>query len=392
MKILFMNWKSFGNEDLLDAFEQLKLSGEDIDVVLYPFENTEKRNDPVFEETFANALEEEKPDFVFSFNYYPLISKVCNTIPVKYVSWVYDCPHIALYSYTLINPCNYVFVFDSALYATFAAQGIKTVHYLPLAASVRRLDALEISPETWREFQARVAFVGSMYTEEHTFYDRMAPKLDPYALGFLEGLMRSQMRIDGINFIEESITPDIEAYLQKAMPVMPNPDGVETSAYMYAQYFINRKITSLERTELISAIGERFPVRVYTKDRSFRPEGVDNHAPIDYYDTMPYAFKCADINLNITLRSITRGIPLRIFDIMGAGGFVLTNFQPDLLEFFTPDEDFVYYDGREDLLNKIDFYLTHEDERKRIAANGHERISEYHTYDHRVREILHIVG
>ena len=168
-------------------------------------------------------------------------------------------------------------------------------------------------------------------------------------------------------------------------------DGVETSAWTYAQYFINRKITQTERAELLATIGERFPVVLYTHDRSFSAKGVQTRAAIDFYDTMPYVFKCTDINLNITLRSITRGIPLRIFDIMGAGGFVLTNYQPDLLHFFTPGEDFVYYESPDDLISKIDHYLEHEDERRRIAANGHERITEHHTYDHRIREILDIV-
>lgn len=391
MKVLFMNWKSFGNEDLLDAFAHLKEAGEDITVIPYPFENTEKRNDPAFEERFLHALEEEQPAFVFSFNYYPLISKVCNVADVKYVAWVYDCPHIALYSFTLINKCNYVFVFDSAMYETFARQGIETVYYLPLAASVRRLDALTVTPERWREYQARISFVGSMYTEAHTFYERMEPKLDAWTRGYLEGLMAAQMKVDGMNFIEDALTKEVQAGMQRAMPMQPNVDGVESAAWMYAQYVLNRRITQTERTQIMRMIGEHFPMTLYTRDRNYRADGVRVRPPIDYYDVMPYVFKCSDINLNVSLRSITKGIPLRIFDILGAGGFVLTNFQPDLLHFFVPDEDFVYYESREDLIVKIDYYLKHEEERLKIAKNGHDKVAEAHTYDHRLREILDIV-
>ena len=141
-----MNWDSYGNEDILDVFDRMREAGEDITVVKYPFENTEKRHDEAFENAFRAKLEEEKADIVFSFNYYPLISKtvqsVYDSLHTRYVSWVYDCPHISLYSYTLINPCNAVFLFDSTMYKTFALQNINTVYYLPMAASVRRLDAL----------------------------------------------------------------------------------------------------------------------------------------------------------------------------------------------------------------------------------------------------------
>ena len=104
-----MNWNSYGNIDFLDALSHLSEDGSAPEVIKYPFQNTEKRDDPEFESRFSSDLQKEVPDFVFSFNYYPLISKVCNREGVKYVSWVYDSPHIALYSYTLINKCNYIF-------------------------------------------------------------------------------------------------------------------------------------------------------------------------------------------------------------------------------------------------------------------------------------------
>lgn len=46
------------------------------------------------------------------------------------------------------------------------------------------------------------------------------------------------------------------------------------------------------------------------------------------------------------------------------------------------------YESKEDLLQKIDYYLAHEDERMEIAKNGHEKIAAGHTYRHRVREML----
>ena len=102
----------------------------------------------------------------------------------------------------------------------------------------------------------------------------------------------------------------------------------------------------------------------------------------------PYVFKHAKINLNISLRSIKSGIPLRAFDIMGAGGFLLTNYQADFADCYEPGEDFVYFESKDDLLNKIEYYLTHEDERTAIARNGFEKTTAYHTYKHRIDEIL----
>ena len=107
---------------------------------------------------------------------------------------------------------------------------------------------------------------------------------------------------------------------------------------------------------------------------------------------MPYVFKGTDINLNISLRSIKKGIPLRCFDIMGCGGFLLSNFQEDFLKFFEPGVDFVFYESQNDLLNKVNYYLLHEGERKTIAESAYEKIKKDHTFDVRVEQILEEAG
>ena len=76
---------------------------------------------------------------------------------------------------------------------------------------------------------------------------------------------------------------------------------------------------------------------------------------------------------------------------MGAGGFLLTNFQADFLDYFTPNEDFVYYEDEADLLRKVDFYLEHDDMRRQIAENGHRRVAENHNFEKCLTEILSIV-
>ncbi|MCM1242763.1 MAG: glycosyltransferase, partial [Roseburia sp.] len=229
-------------------------------------------------------------------------------------------------------------------------------------------------------------FIGSLYTEKHNFFERMKT-LSDYTKGYLDAIMTAQMKVQGDNFIQESLSP-IMNDLYKALPMDPNPDGVESREYLYAQYVINRKITGLERMELLTAITEKHTLDLFTHDKSFSMPGLRNHGPVDYYDRMPLIFKQSKINLNISLRSIKSGIPLRAFDIMGSGGFLLSNFQSDFLDDFIPEEDFVYYESKEDLLQKIDYYLAHEEERKSIAQNGHDKVAAAHTYRHRVREML----
>lgn len=376
MKILFIEWASFGNADIKDAFTK-----EGHEVICFPFSNKDPRKDAQIEGALATKLHEAVPDAVFSFNYFPLISNVCKREGLPYISWIYDSPYVMLYSYTAINPCNTIYVFDRALCREFQEAGIPTVRYLPMAANTERLDALGF-PEPVYD----VSFVGSLYTESHNFFDRME-NLSPYAKGYLEGLMRAQMHVQGYNFIQESLSP-IMGELYQALPMDPNPDGVETREYLYAQYVINRKLTGMERLSLLTAVTKRHTLDLFTLDPAFTLPNLRNHGTADYYTEMPMVFKKSRINLNISLRSIKSGIPLRAFDIMGNGGFLLSNYQEDFLENFTPGVDFVYYESEEDLLQKIDYYLAHEEERRAIAKNGHDKVAESHTYRDRVREML----
>ncbi len=376
MKILFIEWASFGNADMKDAFTK-----EGCEVICFPFSNKDARKDAQVEASLASKLHEAVPDAVFSFNYFPLISNVCKREGLPYLSWIYDSPYVMLYSYTAINPCNTIYVFDQALCREFHEAGIQTVRYLPMAANTARLDALGFPDPAYD-----VSFVGSLYTESHNFFDRME-NLSPYAKGYLEGLMNAQMHVQGYNFIQESLSPIMEE-LYRALPMEPNPDGVETREYLYAQYVINRKLTGLERLRLLTAITERHTLDLFTLDPAFTLPNLRNHGTADYYSEMPLVFKKSRINLNISLRSIKSGMPLRAFDIMGSGGFLLSNYQEDFLENFTPGVDFEYYESENDLLQKTEYYLTHEEERRAIAKNGHDKVAAAHTYRDRVKEML----
>ena len=388
MKILMMEWKSFGNEDIIAAFKELGHK-----VITMPFSNKETGFNEELEKQIVNKIQEFSPDFIFSFNYFPVISLACKKTDMKYVSWVYDSPYVLLYSYTVIYPGNYVFIFDKELYMEFHKAGIKTIYYMPLAANTDRLHAMENSKnlEVFKQSkwmnQSDIAFIGSLYTEKHQFYQRLEG-ITPYTRGYLEGIIASQKHVYGYNFIQEMMAPDIIEDMMKILPMEPDPSTIATKEYLYAQYVINRQITAMERTELLTAIGEHYNCDLYTTNPEVSLPGCFNHGKVDYYDMAPFVFKHAKINLNITLRSIKSGIPLRAFDILGAGGFLLTNYQADFMDCYVPGEDFIYYESKDDVLSKIDYYLKHDDERTAIARNGFERTAANHTYKHRVEEMV----
>lgn len=385
MKILFLDSPSYGKEDIICTFKKLNF-----EVVPFYHENLYEYNDTVFNQYFDDFVANQSFDFAFSFNYFPAISMGCTRNQLKYLSFVYDSPQVALFSYTIINPCNYVFLFDKTLYLRLKNEGIPTVYYLPLCVNADRLSKLSPITNTQTErFTSDVSFVGSLYTEEHNLFDRMN-SLSDYTTGYLNAIMQAQAKINGYFFLESLLTPEILADMKHSVPYVTRPDGTESDAYIYANYFLARKLTSLERIDLLKLVSQRFDTSLYTINPTPFLPNCKNMGTVDYLHEMPYVFRTSRINLNITLRSIYSGIPLRAYDIMGAGGFLLTNYQEDFFDFFAAGEDFAYYDGNEDLLEKVEYYLSHEQERAEIAKNACRKVRTEHTWKKRIQTMLDI--
>ena len=389
MKILFVEWKSYGYLDIKDAFIE-----EGHQIISFPFKVFEAQGEELLqdqdtEDRLCRRIRKEVPDIVFSVDYFPVISRVCQKEDIRYISYSYDCPHILLYSTTIKNPCNTVYVFDKATYFEFCSMGITTVRYMPLAVNIKRLDALDakLSLSDTEPSMYDVSFVGSLYLEKGNYFDEIEPLLPEYVRGYLKAVIAVQLKLQGCDLVREMMMPILND-LYKVHPVGPMRDRLEPEGHFYEQFMIKRRLTAIERLDILEMVAERYKVDVFTHIENFSAENWCNHGEVDYFHEMPLVFKRSRINLNITLRSIRSGIPLRGFDILGSGGFLLSNYQADFLDFFVPGEDFVYYESKKDLLQKLEYYLRHEDERKAIAKNGHDKVAAGHTYRHRVREIL----
>jgi len=81
----------------------------------------------------------------------------------------------------------------------------------------------------------------------------------------------------------------------------------------------------------------------------------------------------------------------KLFEAMACGCFVLTDRQKDVQTLFKDKEHLVFFDDREDLRSKIEYYLDHEDERKRIADAGFTEVRAKHKYEDRIKNILDVL-
>jgi len=78
----------------------------------------------------------------------------------------------------------------------------------------------------------------------------------------------------------------------------------------------------------------------------------------------------------------------RNFEVPGCGGFMLTGKADDLERYYAIGKEIVCFEDTKDLIDKIRYYLAHEEERAAIAHAGYERTLREHTYAHRFEAIF----
>ena len=165
-------------------------------------------------------------------------------------------------------------------------------------------------------------------------------------------------------------------------------DNYLTDRITATQYYVASKITSNERQNLFKILSENFDTHIYTASNTDAMSGIYNHGTCNSLTEMPVIFNSSKININTTSKAIRSGIPLRVFDILSCGGFLISNFQQELMEFFTPGKDLVMYSSLDECVELCRYYLERENERRDIASAGLETLTKFHTYKIRLAQMI----
>lgn len=80
----------------------------------------------------------------------------------------------------------------------------------------------------------------------------------------------------------------------------------------------------------------------------------------------------------------------RMFEATGSGALLMTENSKNITDYFDPGEC-VIYDSADDLIEKIGYYLVHDDERQAIAKAGREKTLRSHTYSRILRPVADLL-
>lgn len=389
-RVLVYHWGAPGDNAFVESMRSVGM-----ECILFSRKMEDYHADGAYAKEMLSLIHENRVEAVFSYDYFPLISMLCNVNHIPYVSWIYDCPMNNLMSGTLGNEWNYIFCFDAWYTEKLRELGAKHIYHFPLAVEGGMLEAVRkresASPELCEIYKSDISFVGNLYNGEKNRLRRT--EFTEYTRGYVEGLIKSQTLIYGYNLLADSLGSEIVEEIVEGCGLKLGEQYISNHLQMAADA-IGIEVTARERAQIIRMLSDRYPFTLYSSspaEEAVSGKHLQEKGYVDYESGMPLVFHNSKINLNITSRTIQSGIPKRVLDILACGGFCLTNYQPEIAEYFEDGVHLVMYSGMADLAAKAEYYLSHEEQRLAIAENGSRKVREEFDLDKRTAQMWEAV-
>lgn len=343
------------------------------------------------QEIVEEFLEEGNYDLVVTYDFSQGISNACQNFQIPYYTWVYDSPLLGLYSKEALNEVNYISVFDKKQYERLMSLGLKHLFYIPLAPETDNFGVVHIGKRDEKKYTCDVSFVGRLYNNRgfEEIFDEEGKKYLEEAEKIIDEMGCEWGK--NITIFGKASDELIDYMASKQPEDIWKAWNVDKRYYCESMKLV-RKCNEVERVKILETLQNKFSVVLYADDSAKEIlKNVTVRPWLEYGTEMPKVFYLSKINLNITSRSIESGIPLRVWDIMSVGGFCLTNYQPELEEYFEIGKDLEIYHDLKDLEEKIEYYLKHEEQRVRIAINGYKKVKKEHNLKGRIQKIINCI-
>ena len=309
---------------------------------------------------------------------------------IKYISVIWDAPYLK--AYTVMGTLDNIWysAFDKLDAERMRQGGCPHVMYQPLSVNRENILAWKKRFLAKRRYIYDISLIANLY--EDNAYDRCLDLLPENMQAYFRSIFEeAAFKWDGVNRVYGKTGQEILEYMKLVSPTLKinNPYNVEDVRYFEAMYLI-RKLANIERVCVLNLLAEDHDVYLYTYsevDETLMPK-VHRRPPVQVGEATSFIYAGTKINLNIALKGIEGGTTQRIMDIMGAGGFVLTNYCEETAELFEEDKEIVMFRTPEELIQKVDYYLEHEEEREQIARAGHEKAMNDYTYEKKIKRLL----
>ena len=282
-----------------------------------------------------------------------------------------------------------VFTYRPANVAAFRAAGFGQVQHLPLAANVVRRQPLALTTAEQARYQSPVSFVGaSMVDNAQVFAARFVAhhrRLRPHApAGAAEALMHVVLDAQG---------QDIRRWLIPALLDQADPRlraDARAAALDDPAMLLGEIAAAEKRLRCVGALAP-LGITAWGDPGWSRLDGVRYAGYAGHFHELGRIYCASAVNIDVGRLYQPDIVPMRIFDILAHGGFVIAEHVEGIGSLFAPGE-LVTWQSLPELYDKTAHYLKHPAEARAIARRGMQRVRADHTIRGRLAQMMSAVG
>lgn len=386
MRILFYQWGTF-NEPVIE--KTLRDLGHFVKVLQANELKDKSTEEQIW--TLAKDASEYHADALFSVDYFQTVAMAAKKLDITYYSWLYHIPQWSLFSYAAQLPNNRIITFDSAQMQELRQYNVNGMQYMSQAADKELLTVAlaNATPELIEKYKADVSFLGTLYESANNLFNRIsaeAREKDIYK-EILEMIKEKRFSY-GKEVLGRGVTEEMVEFLLEEVEYGQDHFFFAKQEEIAIQSVLARKITVEERKLMARTLARKFDFKLYTVSNTEKFPEINNCGPVDFAKHAPLVYNGSKINIYVTPRAIRSGVPLRVLEIMACQGFVLVNYQEDLAKEFEDGKELVMYRSLDEMVEKVQYYLEHEEERAQIARAGYEKVLREYNYAEKLRKIF----
>ncbi|OAT80383.1 hypothetical protein A6M21_13525 [Desulfotomaculum copahuensis] len=335
------------------------------------------------------------PDFALMYGVSGLIHishnsreiNLLNDLDIPFACLICDNPELIMKTLKWAN-CSlmHLFVWDEVYESELRKLGFNHTYPFALATNARRFAQIAANVNKEPEFRVPLAFIGSLPNSESIF--RLQNEIGLPSL-LLEALLRVRKHnpLWTWRHCIHSLCENLGEESAKELELLVNSPGFDK-----VNLFLDWHLTYVNRSGIVQFL-ESEGLNIWGGEnwRSVLRDANAYRGRIDYETETPILYRSADIIIDVPSAQLLTSVNQRVFDVLAAGGFVVTHHQPDLDKFFKVGKEICSYRSKNELIKRIKHYLTCPDDRQEIIDAGRARVLKEHTYELRAKYLIDIM-
>lgn len=342
-------------------------------------------------EEMALLVRQVGPELVACVNYKEGLAEFCHALGVPLVSWEVDPTTDGIAAPDGPVGAAHLFTYRASQVEAFRRAGFPNVTYLPLAANPGRRRSVALDEVERARYAADVAFAGaSMVASAARYRARFVEIVAAGEEGDLdEARADVERRLDAVLDAQRAdfATWRVPALLAEAFPDLRGA-WIAAGSSEDPVMLVGEIAAAEKRRAYVSALAP-LGIHVWGDDGWVDLDGgVRYRGAAGHLVELTKIYGAARVNVDVGRLYQSDIVPMRVFDVLSTGGFVLAEHSDALADLFTVGHDIESYRTRDELVDKAAWYVAHVEEATAIARRGRERVWADHTIRARVRTML----